>query len=127
MSATLPSNCLVIIRYPLLPYIASLPYDQPFEEFPVAHELHAIATTTLVPAPEPEQRSHFLSGKAVPDKLVHFRSACLCVCCFCQLFRSLNLCIHCASFLLERSIANSRFREVRRIANASWLVIGFSL
>src|SRR6266567_8001601 len=25
MSATLPSNCLVIIRYPLLPYIASLP------------------------------------------------------------------------------------------------------
>lgn len=38
--------------------------EQPLEELPAAHDLHAIATAALVPVPEPEQGHDFLSGTA---------------------------------------------------------------
>ncbi len=92
----------------------------------MAYELHTIAATALVPAPEAEQGSDFLSGTAGLGKLVHFRNTWLSVCCSHQLFFSFDLGIHVVSFHLDRSIANSRFREASRIENASRLVIGFS-
>ncbi len=47
----------------------------------MAYELHTIPATALVPAPEPEQGSDFLSGTAGLGKLVHFRNTWLSVAC----------------------------------------------
>jgi len=77
----------------------------------VAHDLHAITTTHLIPLPEPEQGNNFLSGKATLDKALPFEIDCLKLCRYGKLFYSMNLWIYhrvlSIRHSISRTIANS--------------------
>ena len=77
----------------------------------MAQDLNAIATTHLVPLPEPEQGNNFLRGKATLDKALPFEIDCLKVCRYGKLFYSMNLWIYhrvlSIRHSISRTIANS--------------------
>ena len=60
----------------------------------MAHELHAIAATTLVPVSELEQCRVFRSREAALGKSLQIRHDWLSLCCHVTLFIRLDGCIH---------------------------------
>lgn len=71
----------------------------------MTHDFHTIAATALVPVPEPEQCSAFLSGKAALGQLVPFGSVRLSMCCYGKLFFNWDRWIHAPILSTSRELS----------------------